>query len=118
MNSTSSTSTLPQARSRSPWLYVPTAYFAEGLPYVIVNTVSTVLYKNLGVPNTLIGLTSLLYLPWVLKPLWGPTVDLLGTKRNWILWTQVLMALVLALVGTVLHLPAFFNLSLVLFVLV
>ncbi len=119
MNLTStSSSPHSQASSRSPWFYVPTAYFAEGLPYVIVNTVSTVMYKNLGVPNTLIGLTSLLYLPWVLKPLWGPTVDLLGTKRHWILWTQISMALVLALVGGILHLPAFFNLSLALFILV
>lgn len=76
------------------------------------------MYKKLDVPNTLIGLTSLLYLPWVLKPLWGPTVDLVGTKRNWILWTQIVMAIVLALVGTVLHLPAFFILSLALFVLI
>lgn len=113
-----STQTDPQSSSRSPWLYVPTAYFAEGLPYVIVNTVSTVMYKNLGVPNTLIGLTSLLYLPWVLKPLWGPTVDLLGTKRNWILWMQITMAVLLALVGGILHLPTFFHLSLLLFVFV
>ncbi len=119
MNSPNPSSSIATpAESRSPWLYVPTAYFAEGLPYVIVNTVSTVMYKNLGVPNTLIGLTSLLYLPWVLKPLWGPTVDLLGTKRNWILWTQVMMAVVLALVGTILHLPSFFVLSLVLFIIV
>ena len=107
-----------QTTARSPWLYVPTAYFAEGLPYVIVNTVSTVMYKNLGVPNTLIGLTSLLYLPWVLKPLWGPTVDLIGTKRNWILWTQIVMAAVLALVGAALQLPSFFTLSLALFIVV
>ncbi len=119
MNSIATSSqTNTQAKPRSPWLYVPTAYFSEGLPYVIVNTVSTVMYKNLGVPNTLIGLTSLLYLPWVLKPLWGPTVDLLGTKRRWILWTQVTMAIMFALVGTVLHLPAFFTLSLALFTIV
>ena len=54
--------------NRSPWVWIPTLYFAEGLPYFIVNTISVVMYKNLGMPNgRLAALTSLLYLPWVIK---------------------------------------------------
>ncbi len=84
---------------------------------MIVNAVSVVMYKKMDVPNTLIGLTSLLYLPWVLKPLWGPTVDIFWTKRRWIVATQVLLAAQFALVGGVLHLPNFFELTLGLFIL-
>jgi MFS transporter, PAT family, beta-lactamase induction signal transducer AmpG len=103
-----------RGKRRFPWLYVPTTYFAEGLPYIIVNTASVIMYKKMGVSNVLIGLTSFLYLPWVVKPLWGPTVDLFSTKRNWILATQLTMTIALALLGAVMHLPAFFGLSLVL----
>lgn len=103
---------------RFPWIYVPTLYFAEGLPYVLVNAVSVVMYKKMGVSNTLIGITSLLYLPWVLKPLWGPTVDIFSTKRRWVLVAQVLMVFEFAIIGAVLHLPEFFVISLVLFIIV
>ena len=105
-------------KKRTPWLYVPTLYFTEGLPYILVNSVSVIMYKKMGISNELIGLTSSLYLPWVVKPLWGPTVDLYSTKRNWVLSTQLLMAIGLALVGAVMHLPAFFSLSLVLLTLI
>jgi len=108
------TTTKEQSKKRFPWLYVPTLYFAEGLPYIIVNTVSVIMYKKMGISNELIGLTSSLYLPWVIKPLWGPTVDIYSTKRNWILGTQLAMAIGLALVGAVMHMPAFFSLSLIL----
>ena len=107
-----------KSKKRFPWLYVPTLYFTEGLPYVVVNTVSIAMYKSMGVSNELIGLTSSLYLPWVVKPLWGPTVDLYSTKRNWILGTQLAMAIGLGLVGAVMPLPAFFSLSLVLFTMI
>jgi PAT family beta-lactamase induction signal transducer AmpG len=113
-----SASRAPQA-GRSPWLFVPTLYFAEGIPYILVNTVSVVLYKRLGVDNaTLAFWTSLLYLPWVVKMLWGPLVDTWGTKRAWILWTQLALALGLAAVAGALTLPAFFAVSLAVFVLV
>lgn len=105
-------------KKRTPWLYVPTLYFTEGLPYIIVNSVSVIMFKKMGISNEMIGLTSSLYLPWVVKPLWGPTVDLYSTKRNWVLSTQLLMAIGLALVGAVMHLPAFFGLSLVLLTLI
>ena len=67
---------------RSPWSWIPTLYFAEGLPYVAVMTVSVIMYKRFGLSNTEIALyTSWLYLPWVIKPFWSPFVDILKTKR-------------------------------------
>ena len=82
---------------RNPWAWVPTLYFAEGVPYVAVMTISVIIYKRLGLSNTDITLyTSWLYLPWVIKPLWSPFVDMLRTKRWWILGMQVLIAAALA----------------------
>ena len=82
---------------RSPWAWVPTLYFAEGVPYVAVMTISVIIYKRLGLSNTDITLyTSWLYLPWVIKPLWSPFVDMLRTKRWWILTMQILIAAALA----------------------
>lgn len=84
----------------SPWWWIPTLYFAEGLPYVIVNNISVVMFKNLGVPNGRLALyTSLLYLPWVIKPLWSPFVDVLRTKRWWILLMQTIMVSAFAAVA-------------------
>ena len=66
--------------NRNPWAWVPTLYFAEGVPYVAVMTISVIIYKRLGLSNTDITLyTSWLYLPWVIKPLWSPFVDMLRT---------------------------------------
>lgn len=74
------------------WGWVPTLYFAEGLPYVAVMTVAVIMYKRLGLSNTEIALyTSWLYLPWVIKPFWSPFVDLLKTKRWWIVSMQLLI---------------------------
>lgn len=76
----------------SPWAWVPTLYFAEGLPYVAVMTISLVLYKQLGLSNAEITFyTSWLYLPWVIKPLWSPFIDLIKTKRWWIRTMQLLI---------------------------
>jgi PAT family beta-lactamase induction signal transducer AmpG len=67
----------------TPWRWIPTLYLGQGLPYVAVMTLAVVMYKNLGVGNAEIALvTSWLYLPWVIKPLWSPLVDLLGQKRG------------------------------------
>ena len=75
-----------------PYLWVPSLYFAEGLPYVAVMTVSLILYKQLGLSNADITFyTSWLYLPWVIKPLWSPFVDVVKTKRWWILTMEVLI---------------------------
>lgn len=98
---------------RSPWRFVPTLYFAEGLPYVVVNTVSVILYKRMGVDNAAIAFwTSLLYLPWVAKMLWGPLVDTRATKRAWIVGMQLALAGCLAAAAATLQMPAFFAASL------
>jgi PAT family beta-lactamase induction signal transducer AmpG len=77
---------------KSPWAWVPTLYFAEGLPYVAVMTISLIMYKRLGLSNTDITLyTSWLYLPWVIKPLWSPFIDIIKTKRWWIVAMQLLI---------------------------
>jgi PAT family beta-lactamase induction signal transducer AmpG len=100
----------------SPWRWIPTLYFSQGLPYVAVMTLAVVLYKNLGVSNTEIALyTSWLYLPWVIKPLWGPLVDLLGTKRRWIVALQLGVGAALAGVALVLPAPRFLQGTLALF---
>ena len=92
-------------RRRTPWAWIPSLYFAEGIPYVVVMTVSVIMYKRLGVSNAEIALyTSWLYLPWVIKPLWSPLVDVLRTKRWWIVAMQLLIGGGLA--GVALTLPA------------
>jgi PAT family beta-lactamase induction signal transducer AmpG len=79
-------------RKSNPWTWVPSLYFAEGLPYVAVMTVSVIMYKKLDVSNTDIAFyTSWLYLPWVIKPLWSPFVDLIKTKRWWVYTMQLLI---------------------------
>ena len=76
----------------NPWSWVPSLYFAEGLPYVAVMTISLILYKQLGLSNAEITLyTSWLYLPWVIKPLWSPFVDIIRTKRWWVVTMQLLI---------------------------
>ncbi len=102
--------------SRNPWTFIPTLYFAEGVPYILINAVSVIFYKRMGVDNaTLAFWTSFLYLPWVIKMLWGPIVDTHSTKRTWILGTQFAMTICLALVAAALQLPAFFAVTLIAF---
>lgn len=82
---------------RNPWSWVPTLYFAEGMPYIVVMSVSVIMYKKLGLSNTDIALyTSWLYLPWVIKPFWSPLVDLLKTRRWWIVTMQLVIGAGLA----------------------
>lgn len=98
------------------WAWVPILYFTQGLPYVLVVTVSVIMYKKLGISNEDIGLyTSLLYLPWVLKPLWSPFVDLKSTKRKWFLSMQLLIAIALLGVGLTLPTNMFFTTTLACF---
>ena len=90
----------PIAPAPRPWRWIPTLYFGQGIPYVVAMTLSVVMYKNLQISNTAIALyTSWLYLPWVIKPLWSPVVDLYRTKRWWIVGLQCLLGLALALVA-------------------
>ncbi|WP_396634904.1 MFS transporter [Maribacter sp. R86514] len=103
-------------KDKGAWAWVPVLYFTQGLPYVLVVTVSVIMYKKLGVSNEDIGLyTSILYLPWVLKPLWSPFVDLKSTKRKWFLSMQLLIAIALLGVGLTLPTKMFFVSSLACF---
>jgi len=100
----------------SPWAWIPSLYFAQGLPYVAVMTISVIMYKRLGISNTDIALyTSWLYLPWVIKPFWSPFVDLLKTKRWWVVAMQILVGAGLA--GIAFTIPAgnFFQITLAVF---
>ena len=100
----------------NPWRWIPPLYFAQGLPYVVVMTLAVVMYKNLGLSNTDIALyTSWLYLPWVIKPLWGPLVDLLGSKRRWIVGLQLLLGAAFAMVALTLPGPGFVQATLAVF---
>ena len=109
----------PARSSSGPWRWIPTLYFCEGLPYVVVMTLSVVMYKNLQVSNTAIALyTSWLYLPWVIKPLWSPLVDLFRTKRSWIVGLQFVLGAALALVALTVPAPLFFRTTLAVFWLV
>jgi PAT family beta-lactamase induction signal transducer AmpG len=106
----------PKPEYRNGWTWVPSLYFAEGLPYVMVMTVSVIMYKRLGISNTDIALyTSLLYIPWVVKPLWSPFVDILKTKRFWIIAMQLIIALGLGGLAFTVGLPDFFILTLIFF---
>lgn len=103
-------------KNRSPWSWIPTLYFAEGLPYVAVMTISVIMYKRFGLSNTDIALyTSWLYLPWVIKPFWSPFVDILKTKRWWIISMQLLIGAGLAGIALTLPTPFYFKASLAFF---
>lgn len=105
--------------SRSPWAWIPTLYFAQGLPYVAVMTISVIMYKRLGISNTDIALyTGWLYLPWVIKPFWSPFVDIISTKRRWTLTMQWLIAAAFAGIAFALPTPMWFSLTLAVFWLV
>jgi PAT family beta-lactamase induction signal transducer AmpG len=99
----------PQTIYRNPWLFVPTLYFGEGLPYVLINTVSVILYKKMGVDNADIAFwTSWLYLPWVIKMFWAPFLDLRWTKRTWVIAAQGAMALNIGFIAYAVGRPDFF----------
>jgi len=105
--------------TRNPWAWIPTLYFAEGIPYIAVMTISVIMYKRLGISNADIALyTSWLYLPWVIKPFWSPFVDILKTKRWWILVMQLFIGAGLAGVAFLIPVPFFFRATLAVFWLV
>src|SRR5664280_140838 len=95
-----------EPRQRNPWAWISTLYFAEGIPYVVAMTVAVIMFKRFGISNTDIALyTSWLYLPWVIKPLWSPIVDLLKTKRWWIIIMQLVIGAGLGGVALSIPLP-------------
>lgn len=100
----------------SPWLWIPTLYIAEGLPYFAVNTLTVLMYVNMGVSlKEMAFYTGWLYLPWVIKPFWSPFVDLIGTKRNWTIIMQALMGVSMALIAFLLPSSFFFASTLAVF---
>ncbi|OXB10148.1 MFS transporter [Flavobacterium plurextorum] len=102
--------------NHTPWFWIPLLNFASGLPYAVIISVSVIMYKNLGISNEDIGVyTSLLYLPWVIKPLWSPFIDLTGTKRKWFLSMQLLISIAFLLVGFTIPLNGFFIMTLAIF---
>jgi PAT family beta-lactamase induction signal transducer AmpG len=103
-------------KENKPWYWIPFLNFASGFPYAIIISVSVIMYKNLGIANEDIGVyTSLLYLPWVIKPLWSPFIDLYATKRKWFLAMQLVIAIAFLIVGLTIPMNNFFMLSLALF---
>lgn len=98
------------ASKRSGWWWVPSLYFAEGLPYVVVMTVAGIMYTKMGIGNGEMAFyTSWLMLPWLVKPLWSPIVDVLSTKRRWVVTMQWALALSLASVAFALPGAMFFR---------
>ena len=103
-------------KKTSPWAWIPTLYFAQGLPYVAVMTISVIMYKRLGISNAELAFyTGWLNLPWVIKPLWSPFIDLIKTKRWWITWMQLLIGAGLAGIAFTLPTDYFFQLTLAVF---
>ncbi len=91
---------------RNPWLWIPSLYLAEGFPNAVVVTVAVVLLKNMGMDNGRVAFyTSLLYLPWVVKPFWAPFVDMFLTKRTWIVMMQLAIFVGLGVVAGFLSTP-------------
>ena len=106
-------------KNRSPWTWVPTLYLFQGIPYSIVMVTSGLIYKTMGVSIASFAFwTSLLYLPWAIKPLWSPYIDVVSTKRNWVIWTQLFLGVAFIAAGSVMQLPFFYSLSLAVFALI
>ena len=98
---------MDQMKTKSPWWWVPSLYFAEGIPYFLVNNISVMMFTKMGVPNGQMAFfTTLLYFPWFLKGLWSPIVDVIRTKRWWIVTMQVLMTAMMLLLTLTLPKPS------------
>lgn len=101
---------------KSPWFWIPTVYIAEGLPYFAVNTLTVLMYNNLGISKSEMAFfTGWLYLPWVIKPFWSPFIDIFKTKRWWTLTMQLLITLCMSAIIFLLLLPGYFATTLIAF---
>ena len=95
-----------QQNKVNPWVWIPTLYFAQGIPFIFINMVTMVLFTQLGMSETSAALyTGWLYLPWVIKPFWGPIVDIIRTKRWWTVTMQMCIAIGLGAIAFTLPLP-------------
>ncbi len=103
----------------SPLEWVPSLYFAMGLPFVVLNMVSAVLYKDLGISDAQIAFwTSLIMWPWTIKFLWSPFLELYRTKKFWVVGSQLLSGVLFGVAALSLHLPLFFSVSVAVFAVV
>jgi PAT family beta-lactamase induction signal transducer AmpG len=104
---------MTEATNKNPWWWIPTLYYTQGIPYIMVVTVSVIMYKDLGISNTQLALfTSILALPWALKPLWSPFIDVFKTKRWWTFTMQGIIGLSFAGAAVAMNTPYFFEVSL------
>jgi MFS transporter, PAT family, beta-lactamase induction signal transducer AmpG len=107
------------AKNRNPWAWVPSLYFYQGIPYSIVMITSGLIYKTMGVSIASFTFwTSVLYFPWALKPIWSPYIDVVSTKRNWVVWTQILLGIAFIAVGMLMPLTFFYPATIALFALI
>ena len=101
--------------SKSPLFWIPSTWFAMGLPFVALSTASAIMYKNFGISDTSIAFwTSLIMLPWTLKPLWGPFLEMFKTKKYFVYITQIISGSLFGLIAISLHLDHFFSISITL----
>ena len=103
-------------KKSNAWLWIPSLYFASGLPYHAITSVSDIMYKDMGIDNTSIALyTSILLIPWTIKPLWSPFVEMIGTRRRWTLYAQLLLAVCFAAIALAIPSASFLILTLAAF---
>jgi PAT family beta-lactamase induction signal transducer AmpG len=99
-----------QTPATGAWRWIPSLYFSQGIPYVVVMTLSVIMYKNMGISNADIALyTSWLYLPFVIKPLWSPFVDMFKTKRFWVITLELVIGALFGLVAFTIPMSSFFR---------
>lgn len=100
-------------KSVNAWLWIPTLYFASGLPYHAITSISDIMYKDMGIDNATIALyTSILLIPWTIKPLWSPFVEMVSTRRKWTLYSQIALAVCFSIVALSIPASGFLTLTL------
>ena len=103
-------------KKSNAWLWIPSLYFASGLPYHAITSISDIMYKDMGVSNTQIALyTSFLLIPWTIKPLWSPFVELISTRRKWTIYSQLLLALCFGMVAMFIPMNSYLLLTIIAF---
>ncbi len=106
---------ISKTSQRSPISWVPTLYFAMGMPFVVLNMVCTLMFKGLDVSDAQIAFwTSIIMFPWTLKPLWSPLLEIYKTKKFFVIFTQIATGCIFGLVALALHLSSFFAVSIAL----
>lgn len=105
-----------KSKNNLPWAWIPSLYFAEGVPYFAVNSLAVLLYTQMDIPiKEMAFFTSLLSLPWVIKPFWAPIVDIFFTKRKWVIGMQLAISIALGAIAFFLSFSSFFIFTLIVF---